>query len=142
MPSANLRAAKRRGAFVKRVVENGVAAQDARLRVGDQILELNGHSFNGVSHEVASAALSQSGLVVRLQVVFNPEGMEHLLQVAEHASVCCCLSVPLVFVPLCLSPCPHVNPTNLQEADDLDLKMKESLVESELKTAELPAHGV
>ena len=91
---------------------------------------------------VASAALSQSGLVVRLQVVFNPEGMEHLLQVAERASVCRCLSAPLVSVPLCLSPCPHVNPTNLQEADDLDLKMKESLVESELKTAELPAHGV
>jgi hypothetical protein len=101
--------------FVKRVVDNGTASTDARLRVGDQILELNGHSFNGVSHEVhmylctayrwpriclfvlkrkspeltrtpfllqvASAALSQSGLAIRLQVVFNPEGMEYLLQV-------------------------------------------------------------
>jgi len=41
------------GIFVTKVRENGAAAVDGNLKEGDKILEVNGNSLVGVTHEVA-----------------------------------------------------------------------------------------
>jgi len=39
--------------FVLRIADDGPAAEDGRLRVGDQLIEINGESTVGMSHETA-----------------------------------------------------------------------------------------
>ena len=45
--------------YVNRVPEEGVAGRDRRLRKGDQLLAVNGISFEGVTHQFAAETLKQ-----------------------------------------------------------------------------------
>ena len=43
--------------YIKRVFDKGAAGRDGRLRKGDQLLAVNGVSFESVSHQYAAEAL-------------------------------------------------------------------------------------
>lgn len=45
--------------YVNRVLEESVAGRDRRLRKGDQLLAVNGITFEGVTHQFAAETLKQ-----------------------------------------------------------------------------------
>jgi hypothetical protein len=45
--------------YVNRILEEGVAGRDRRLHKGDQLLAVNGISFEGVTHQFAAETLKQ-----------------------------------------------------------------------------------
>lgn len=53
---------------VKQTVPGGVAAYDGRLKRGDHIISVNGHSTNGLSNKEALQMLKESGKYVTLVV--------------------------------------------------------------------------
>ena len=54
------------GVFVSGVAPDSVAGRSNALRVGDQILEVNGLCMSAASHQVASHTLKSSGLTAKL----------------------------------------------------------------------------
>lgn len=56
------------GIFVKSIVHNMFAYRDGRLKVGDQILLLNGETFQGISHQQAVSSIVQSSSKVDLVI--------------------------------------------------------------------------
>lgn len=61
-------AAELSGIFVKSVAEGSAAAVDGRLRVNDQIIEVDDASLHGKDNQQAVEILKQTGHVVRLKV--------------------------------------------------------------------------
>lgn len=61
------------GIFVTKVRENGAAAVDGNLKEGDKILEVNGNSLVGVTHEVAVNHFLSAGDTVNLVVWHDAE---------------------------------------------------------------------
>ncbi|XP_028609457.1 multiple PDZ domain protein isoform X3 [Grammomys surdaster] len=55
--------------YVKTVFAKGAAAEDGRLKRGDQIVAVNGQSLEGVTHEEAVAILKQTKGTVTLMVL-------------------------------------------------------------------------
>ncbi|VDM67878.1 unnamed protein product [Strongylus vulgaris] len=53
--------------FVLRIAEDGPAAMDGRLRVGDQLISINGRDTKGLTHEEAIQLIKQHP-TVRLTV--------------------------------------------------------------------------
>ena len=49
--------------FVLRIAEGGTAAHDGRLRIGDQILEINGLSTREMAHAMAIDMIKRGGTV-------------------------------------------------------------------------------
>ena len=45
--------------FVLRIAENGPAAIDGRLKVGDQLMEINGHTTKAMTHATAIQIIKQ-----------------------------------------------------------------------------------
>lgn len=43
--------------FIKRVFNEGAAGRDGRLKMGDQLLAVNGVSFENVTHQFAAETL-------------------------------------------------------------------------------------
>lgn len=58
--------------FVLRIAEDGPAALDGRLKVGDQLMEINGQSTRGMTHSTAIQIIKQYP-TVRL-LVRRPQG--------------------------------------------------------------------
>lgn len=56
------------GIFVTKVRENGAAYIDGRLKEGDKILEINGKSLVGVTHEEAVQCFTRAKEEVKLMV--------------------------------------------------------------------------
>ena len=54
--------------FVLRIAVDGPAAADGRLRVGDQIVEINGVNTKAMTHADAIDLIKSGGSVVRLLV--------------------------------------------------------------------------
>ena len=54
--------------FVLRIAVDGPAAADGRLRVGDQIVEINGVNTRNMTHGEAIELIKSGGAVVRLLV--------------------------------------------------------------------------
>ncbi|XP_071749112.1 membrane-associated guanylate kinase, WW and PDZ domain-containing protein 1 isoform X2 [Lepeophtheirus salmonis] len=54
--------------FVLRIAMDGPAASDGRLRVGDQIIEINGNNTKNMTHSEAIELIKSGGGVVRLLV--------------------------------------------------------------------------
>lgn len=54
--------------FVLRIAVDGPAAADGRLRVGDQIVEINGVNTKNMTHGEAIELIKSGGAVVRLLV--------------------------------------------------------------------------
>ncbi|XP_043941477.1 inaD-like protein [Protopterus annectens] len=55
--------------YVKTVFSKGAAAEDGRLKRGDQILAVNGESFEGITHEQAVTILKHQKGTVKLTVL-------------------------------------------------------------------------
>lgn len=55
--------------YVKRVLEDSVAGQDGRIRVNDQIVEVNGVSLVGVGQKVAASSLSNCSVLPETDTV-------------------------------------------------------------------------
>jgi len=55
--------------YVKRVLEESVAGQDGRIRVNDQIVEVNGVSLVGVGQKVAASSLSNCSVLPETDTV-------------------------------------------------------------------------
>lgn len=58
--------------FVLRIAEDGPAALDGRLKVGDQLMEINGRSTRGMTHSSAIQIIKQYSNVRLL--VRRPQG--------------------------------------------------------------------
>lgn len=56
------------GIFVKSIAEGSTAAVDGRLRINDQIIEVDDTSLHGKDNQQAVEILKQTGAVVRLKV--------------------------------------------------------------------------
>jgi len=56
------------GVYVAKVKQDGAAAIDGRLKVGDKILEVNGTSLQNVKHEFAVATFVRAGAVVSMVI--------------------------------------------------------------------------
>ncbi|KAI0211373.1 Membrane-associated guanylate kinase, WW and PDZ domain-containing protein 3, partial [Lamellibrachia satsuma] len=54
--------------FVLRVADGGAADVDGRLRVGDQLIEINGYSTHNITHTEAIDLIQNGGATVRLKV--------------------------------------------------------------------------
>jgi C-terminal processing protease CtpA/Prc len=54
--------------FVLRIAVDGPASADGRLRVGDQIIEINGNNTKNMTHAEAIELIKSGGNVVRLLV--------------------------------------------------------------------------
>jgi len=54
--------------FVLRMAVDGPATQDGRLRVGDQLIEINGHTTKNMTHGEAIELIKNGGTAVRLLV--------------------------------------------------------------------------
>ncbi|KAK2704383.1 membrane-associated guanylate kinase, WW and PDZ domain-containing protein 1-like isoform X2 [Artemia franciscana] len=54
--------------FVLRIAENGPAAEDGRLQIGDQLVEINGISTTDMAHSEAIEVIKNGGPTVRLLV--------------------------------------------------------------------------
>ncbi|CAF1605689.1 unnamed protein product, partial [Adineta ricciae] len=52
--------------FILKLAENGPAARDGRMKSGDQIIEINGRSTYGMTHNEAISLIRDGGLYVRL----------------------------------------------------------------------------
>ncbi|XP_038600268.1 FERM and PDZ domain-containing protein 2 [Tachyglossus aculeatus] len=57
---------KHGGVYVKSIIPGGPAAKDGQIRIGDRLLEVDGVSLCGVTHEQAVESLKSSGQVARL----------------------------------------------------------------------------
>lgn len=64
------------GVFVSAITEGGLAHADNRLRVEDEILEINGCALTGATLTIAAAALGGDG-DVSLLVQSNPDGYKY-----------------------------------------------------------------
>uniref|UniRef100_A0A0N5AHE7 PDZ domain-containing protein n=1 Tax=Syphacia muris TaxID=451379 RepID=A0A0N5AHE7_9BILA len=49
--------------FVLKIAENGPAVEDGRLQIGDQLMEINGHSTKGMTHATAIQIIKQFSTV-------------------------------------------------------------------------------
>ncbi|XP_065342020.1 afadin isoform X2 [Cloeon dipterum] len=58
----------RLGIYVKTVVPGGAADADGRLKAGDQLLKVDGHSLVGITQERAAEFLVKTGPVVTLEI--------------------------------------------------------------------------
>ncbi|XP_076466246.1 afadin-like [Babylonia areolata] len=64
-----------KGIYIKSVVPGGAAAQDGRLKAGDQLVEVDGKSLVGLTQDKAAELMTQTGSVVTLKVA--KEGAVH-----------------------------------------------------------------
>lgn len=55
--------------YVKKIFDSGAAAKDGRLKPGDQILSVNDHSLEDLTHEEAVQVLKKVTGTVHLQVL-------------------------------------------------------------------------
>ncbi|XP_017489008.1 PREDICTED: afadin-like, partial [Rhagoletis zephyria] len=56
------------GIYIKSVVKDGAADLDGRLKAGDQLLKVDGHSLIGIDQENAAKLMTNTGPVVTLEV--------------------------------------------------------------------------
>lgn len=72
------------GVFISRINSNGAAARDGRLKQGMRIIEVNGISLLGVTHQEAVHALRTAGSVIQLIVCdgYEPEDNEDVMKSA------------------------------------------------------------
>ncbi|MPC13471.1 Membrane-associated guanylate kinase, WW and PDZ domain-containing protein 2 [Portunus trituberculatus] len=64
--------------FVLRIAENGPAAEDGKLKVGDQLMEINGRSTKDMTHADAIELIKQCGSSVSLLVKRGGKLPQHL----------------------------------------------------------------
>ncbi|KAK8737494.1 hypothetical protein OTU49_004523 [Cherax quadricarinatus] len=64
--------------FVLRIAENGPAAEDGKLKVGDQLMEINGRSTKDMTHADAIELIKQCGNSVSLLVKRGGKLPQHL----------------------------------------------------------------
>ncbi|XP_047471948.1 membrane-associated guanylate kinase, WW and PDZ domain-containing protein 1-like isoform X14 [Penaeus chinensis] len=64
--------------FVLRIAENGPAAEDGKLKVGDQLMEINGMSTKDMTHADAIELIKQCGNSVSLMVKRGGKLPQHL----------------------------------------------------------------
>ena len=57
--------------YIKQVFNEGAAGQDGRLKKGDQLLAVNGISFENVTHKYAAETLKYLQGDVKLEVISN-----------------------------------------------------------------------
>lgn len=58
--------------FVKTLVPNGVAAKSGKLKCGDQVIEVNGHSLRNATHSAAVSVLKQVNQTAELVIISWP----------------------------------------------------------------------
>eukprot|EP01137_Pigoraptor_chileana_P036649 Opistho-2@32600 len=71
--------------FVSRIVDGGVASRDGRLKLGDQLIEVNGHALAGLAHEAAAEVLKTSKGLVVVKVVHDAAAWEDFQRQVQEA---------------------------------------------------------
>eukprot|EP01135_Chromosphaera_perkinsii_P009980 Nk52_evm15s1992 gene=Nk52_evmTU15s1992 len=67
------------GIFISRISQGGLAYQDGRLKVGDELLTINGLSLYGMSYEDTAGMLINSSGNIALGVVSNKKGFSNFV---------------------------------------------------------------
>ncbi|XP_070564544.1 multiple PDZ domain protein-like [Ptychodera flava] len=71
--------------FIVGIRPDGAAAQDGRIKVGDEILEINGTVLYGRSHQNASAIIKGiQGNIVKLVIIRNEDNIDQLAVAPVH----------------------------------------------------------
>lgn len=71
------------GIFISKVKDEGAAAKDGRLKVGDKIVEVNGKCLENVVHNVAVESFLTAGDSVTLTVIQNTGHFERTRKPAK-----------------------------------------------------------
>ncbi|XP_048774372.1 syntaxin-binding protein 4-like isoform X2 [Ostrea edulis] len=73
------------GIFIKRILPGGLADQDGRLQQGDEILSVNGESFQGITNDRAVAILRQASASnqVEMAVARDEQSKAEFLEILE-----------------------------------------------------------
>nr|XP_061795675.1 discs large homolog 1-like protein isoform X2 [Nerophis lumbriciformis] len=82
------------GIYVTKIIEGGAAHRDARLRIGDKLLAVNGCCLEDVSHEHAVTALKNTPDVVYLKVA-KPSNV--FIDAANHSKAKRSNNIPTTF---------------------------------------------
>lgn len=87
------------GIFIKRILPGGLADQDGRLQQGDEILSVNGESFQGITNDRAVAILRQASASnhVEMAVARDDQSKSEFLEILEKQNG---LSFPCTPVPM------------------------------------------
>lgn len=87
------------GIFIKRILPGGLADQDGRLQQGDEILSVNGESFQGITNDRAVAILRQASASnhVEMAVARDEQSKSEFLEILEKQNG---LSFPCTPVPM------------------------------------------
>ncbi|XP_036378484.1 multiple PDZ domain protein-like [Megalops cyprinoides] len=64
--------------FVVGITASGPAARDGRIRIGDELLEINNQVLYGRSHQNASAIIKSASTKVRLVLIRNEDAINHM----------------------------------------------------------------
>ncbi|XP_074519818.1 FERM and PDZ domain-containing protein 2 [Halichoeres trimaculatus] len=75
------------GIYIRSLVPGGAAERDGRLRTGDRLLEVDGISFQGFTHQQAVSCLSKTGEVVTLTVERQPVSVPRVSLSLDGSSV-------------------------------------------------------
>ena len=94
------------GVFISKINPDGMASQDPRMRVGQRIIEVNGLSLLGATHQEAVAALRSAGdsLHILLCDGFTEKGSEGIQVVLSGSDLPVLLSFKINFPLLITFP--------------------------------------
>ncbi|XP_051720300.1 multiple PDZ domain protein [Ctenopharyngodon idella] len=68
----------RMSVYVSEIKPDGAAAADGRVRVGDELLEINGQVLYGRSHQNATAIINNVSAKVRILLTRNKDAQKHM----------------------------------------------------------------
>ncbi|XP_034563107.1 FERM and PDZ domain-containing protein 2 isoform X2 [Notolabrus celidotus] len=75
------------GIYIRSLVPGGAAERDGRLRTGDRLLEVDGSSFQGFTHQQAVSCLSKTGEGVTLTVERQPASVPRVSLSLDSSSI-------------------------------------------------------
>lgn len=65
--------------YIKDILPNSIASRDGRVKIGDELIEVNGHSLRGRTHSLALAVIHSLPPVIRLVIERSKDANKSIL---------------------------------------------------------------